>query len=50
MAEKAKVLIISPHNDDALIGCFQFLTGNMTVLGVNVRNSDTYASLTGTKI
>ena len=42
MGVKPRVLIISPHNDDALIGCYQFLTGKMTVLGVNANNSELY--------
>jgi len=36
----ARVLIISPHNDDAAIGCYLFLTGQLELGGVGVGSSE----------
>jgi len=38
----SKVLIISPHNDDALIGCFLYLTNRIKFFEISFNKSTNY--------
>jgi len=38
----ARVLIISPHNDDALIGCFLYLTGRTSLFRLKFEEAENF--------
>jgi hypothetical protein len=45
-----RVLIISPHNDDALIGCFLYLTNKLKINGVSFSEAENYILFGGEEL